>query len=62
MKSIGAQIKQIAGLLGTRDVTAWEQRFIEDMVVKTNNGDLTVHLSPGQCEKIESIFEKHFAA
>lgn len=60
MKSIGAQVKQLSGLLGTKDVTAWEQKFIGDMVEKTNNGDLTVHLTPGQVEKIESIWEKHY--
>ncbi len=62
MKSIGSQIKQISGLLGTKDITAWEQSFITNILEQTNNGELTVHLTGKQVNRIESLFEKHFSA
>lgn len=61
MKSLGQQIKQIAGLLGTRDVNDWETKFITGIVQLTDNGDNTKYLSPARIDVIERIYRKHFA-
>lgn len=61
MKSIGQKIKQVTGLIDTRDVSDWENRFLRDMKIKTNDGERTTHLSVKQVEWIEDIYDKHFA-
>lgn len=60
MKSIGAMIKQIAAL-EVGDLTEWEDNFCLDMYLKTRQGKETSVLTDKQVEKIESIFNKHFA-
>lgn len=62
MKSIGSQIKQLAGLLGTSDISEWEQGFITNILEQTNDGELTVHLTGKQVNRIEEIYQKHFSA
>ena len=59
--SIGGKIKRITGLM-MADVTDWEWKFIRDIDVKTAGGDRTTHLSEAQCDVIDRIFDKHFAA
>ena len=54
-------VKQLFGLLGTQDITEWEHGFISNILEQTNNGDLTVHLTGKQVNRISDIFEKHFA-
>lgn len=61
MKSLGQMIKQIGGLLGTKDVNDWESRFIKSVVAWTDNGERTGSLSVKQVEIIERIYRKHFA-
>lgn len=61
MKSVGQKIKQLQGLVGTADVTEWEEGFIENISTSTRDGHETVHLTPGQVEKIDQIYNKHFA-
>lgn len=61
MKSIGSQIKQLSGLVGTKDLSDWEQGFLSNILDKTNNGELTVHLSSKQVNRIEDLYLKHFA-
>lgn len=58
--SIGVMIKRISGLSGTKDVTEWEDGFIESIVSKTNNGQDTTRLTEKQVEVIERIHGKHF--
>lgn len=60
MKSLGQKIKQVTGLIDTRDVSGWENRFLIDMKIKTNDGERTTHLTPKQVERIEEIYDKHF--
>ena len=61
--SIGAMVEQIDGLLGTKDLTEWEESFVTSVVVKyyTNNKNTTV-LSGKQVEIVERIWGKHFTA
>ena len=61
MKSVGAMIQQLEGLLGTPDVTPWESDFIASVVRRTNGGKHTVNLSEKQLDSIESIWKKNFA-
>jgi hypothetical protein len=58
--SIGAKIKQIAGLVGTNSTDERTDGFITNMVEKSGNGARTSHLSGPQVEWIESIHAKHF--
>ena len=58
MRSIRQQIELIEGLLGTDDVSDWEQSFIES--VARHKSD-TSKLSERQVEIIERIHDKHFA-
>lgn len=61
MKSVGAQIKQIAGLRGTLDVNAWEDSFIARIVEITDDGRNTTQLTEKQLAVIERLNQQHFA-
>lgn len=61
MKSVGQQIQQLQGLLGTDAVSEWETTFISDIAAKTNDGRRTTHLSEKQVEKLDQIYREHFA-
>lgn len=61
MKSIGAMIKHIEGLVGTSDVTRWESDFIVSIVGKTDHGQDTSYLTEKQLEVVQRIHNKHFA-
>jgi len=56
MKTVSIQTmqKQVAGLLGTQDISAWEQAFIESIAERQ-------YLSAKQAEVLEKIWSKHFA-
>ena len=60
MTSVSAMIKRISGLAGTRDVSAWENEFIRNVVAKTLEGTRASHLSEKQLEIIQRIHGKHF--
>ncbi|MDP2622092.1 MAG: hypothetical protein Q8P46_18270 [Hyphomicrobiales bacterium] len=60
MLSLGAKLMQIAGLAGTKDVDERTSEFIENMLVLTDGGKRTSHLSEGRVKWIEDIHEKHF--
>jgi hypothetical protein len=57
---VGAQIKTIAGLAGTKDVDQRTSEFISNMVERTGNGKVTSHLTEAQVSWIEDIHRKHF--
>lgn len=60
MKSLGQKIKQLAGLLGTKDVNQWEDGFIESIVRQTDEGEYTTSLTDRQVEVLDRIHSKHF--
>lgn len=62
MLSIGAKVKQIAGLAGTSAVDKKTDEFIRHMDRATDNGRRTSHLSEKQVEWIEDIHSKHFGS
>lgn len=61
MKTIGQKIKQIDGLRGTRDITAWQEGFIASIVARTGGGERTTMLTEKQIKTIEGIYDRHFA-
>lgn len=60
MLSVGAKIKQIAGLAGTSAVDERTSDFITSVYDQSNNGAHTSHLSDKQVEWVEDIHRKHF--
>lgn len=69
MKSTAQKIKQCTGLIGTSDVTPWEDQFLRDMEDRliayegsANNGDrAALRLSDKQLDTLDRIHGKHFA-
>lgn len=59
--SIGTQIIQLSGLVGTDDLNDWENDFVSDILDKTQDGKVTGTLSDRQIMTIERIYKKHFA-
>lgn len=60
-KSLGAMVEQIAGMLGTDDLTDWETGFVDSIVERIGERRDTTRLSPRQAETVERIWRKHFA-
>lgn len=61
MKSLGQKIQSLAGLLGTRDISEWEDGFIESVIRQTNEGEHTTSLTDRQVEVLDRLHAKHFA-
>lgn len=61
MPSVGSKLKQLEGLLGTKDLSEWEQRFVQNCLERSDQGRHTPELSGKQVEKIDDIWERHFA-
>jgi hypothetical protein len=59
--SLGTMIKQIAALAGTKDVSEWEDQFIESVVGFSGNGEDTRAITDKQIAVIERIHRKHFS-
>ena len=60
MKSIGAIVRQLEGLLDTRDLTAWENNFVRNLVERTDQGQNTGQLSIKQIARMEELYRKRF--
>ena len=61
MASTNTMLKQCSGLIDTRDVTAWENEFLQNVWERSEEGDRPDKLTPGQVTALESIWRKHFA-
>lgn len=59
--SIGNMIKSIAGMLGTGELSTWEQSFVRSVAEQSGEGADTAKLSDKQVEMVDTIFRKHFA-
>ena len=59
MKSVRAMIDQLDGMLGTKDLSEWEQQFVSDICARGWRNS-TSHLSEKQIAVIERIYRKHF--
>lgn len=60
MKSLGAKINQLAGLVGTKDLTKWETEFVSSVARRTGDGEHTQPLTENQISKIEQLYDRHF--
>lgn len=60
MASLNTMVKQCAGLIGTGDVTPWEDQFLQSVVERTAQGDNTTSLTEKQVDVLERIHAKHF--
>lgn len=61
MASLTTMVKRCMGLVGTKDVTDWENDFLESIAKQTKEGDNTTSLSEKQIDVVERIFKKNFA-
>lgn len=60
MKSLGAMVKQLHGMVGTDDLNDWETGFIQSVYDQSGEGADTAYLNSTQAEKINQIYTKHF--
>jgi hypothetical protein len=61
MASLNAMVKQCSGMLGTKDLSDWEEDFVASVCNQTRNGDNTTSLTEKQITVLERIFKKHFS-
>ena len=61
MTTLNTQLKRLAGLVDTRDMNDWENRFVKSLLAKTNQGDNTSSLTENQIERLEELHNKHFS-
>ncbi len=61
MKSIYQKVQQLSGLTGTKDLSDWEAKFVASVVEAMDGTMATTKLTSKQVEKIDEIFERHFA-
>ncbi|SDR16783.1 hypothetical protein [Paraburkholderia tuberum] len=53
-------IKKLSGLLGTKDLTEWEQGFVRQLDAIRSAGRVT-SLTDKQVERLDELHAKHFA-
>lgn len=58
--STATMIQRLRGMLGTKDLSEWEQRFVESLVEKLDAGRVT-SLTERQVETLERLHGRHFA-
>lgn len=58
--STTTMIKRCQGLIGTHDLTQWEEGFIEGLVKRMEAGEVT-RLTDKQVETLDAIHLSHFA-
>lgn len=61
MASTNNMLKQVSGLLDTKDLTDWEHSFVENVWNVSAEGTHPEKLSSKQVETLERIWKKHFA-
>ncbi|WP_454734269.1 hypothetical protein [Cupriavidus pauculus] len=60
MVSTTKMIQRLEGLLGTKDLTQWEQGFVRSLATRMHAGEVT-KLTGDQVEKLDELHGKHFA-
>ncbi|MGK2829195.1 hypothetical protein ACSI5F_03700 [Ralstonia pseudosolanacearum] len=60
MVSTTQMIQRLEGMLGTQDLTDWEQGFVRSLASRMHAGEVT-KLSGDQVDKLDEIHERHFA-
>lgn len=61
MASLNTMVQRVGGMVDTKDLTEWENRFVKNIVAQTGNGHNTTSLSENQVDVLERIYDKHFA-
>jgi len=61
MKSLGAMVKQLAGMVGTKDLSKWETDFVCRVGRRTADGEQTGCLTERQIDRLTELYEKHFS-
>ena len=59
--SIATKVEQLNAMLGTSDLTDWEQGFVRNVAGKFTSAKPSAVLTDKQIEIIERIWDKHFA-
>lgn len=60
MVSTTKMIQRLEGLLGTKDLTEWEQGFVRSLATRMHTGEVT-RLTGDQVDKLDELHGKHFA-
>lgn len=60
MTSTTVMIERLSGMLGTADLSPWEQGFVRSLVERREAGQVTA-LTDKQVETLERLHDKHFA-
>lgn len=58
--SIGKMVKSLLEMIGTGELTTYDQSFIRSAAEQSNQGADTSRLSDKQVEIVDTIFRKHF--
>mgnify|MGYP001263135450 CR=1 FL=1 len=59
MISTSQMIDKLEGMLGTDDLTPWEQQFVQRLVARKEAGEVTA-LTGRQLEVLDELHSKHF--
>jgi len=60
MVSTSTMVRRLEGLMGTNDLTAWEQDFVRKLAEVVRTGNVTQLTGP-QVEKLDELHGRHFA-
>ncbi len=60
MLSTSQMIDRLAGMVGTKDLTDWETRFVQSLIDRKSAGQVTA-LTERQVEMLDRLHSKHFA-
>ncbi len=60
MLSTTQMIRRLEGMVGSKDLSNWETRFVRSVVARLETGEVT-KLSALQVETLERLHDKHFA-
>lgn len=61
MRSVRQMLEKVEGLVGTGDLSRWEEEFVESLVSRREQGDTLTDLSAKQVEVLDRLHGKHFA-
>jgi hypothetical protein len=61
MASLNTMVQKCMGLIDTKDVSDWENNFLQNIANKTNEGKNTTSLTEAQITVLERLHSKHFA-
>lgn len=60
MLSTSQMIDRLAGMVGTKDLSDWETRFVQSLIDRKQAGKVT-SLSEKQLDVLVRLYSKHFA-